>query len=367
MLKKEKLTELLEKYDRKYKYLQKVVIENRILTLTLQNERIKPKEIANQLSQGSHRKFTIDEVIGYLRDLKLNSVEMCQKYHLDVTKFVQAMIQFIKGNENDFPLVLKYIDVLNQIRQHDSSYEIKVYRGCLLYLFLINEEGKTIPNHECVLNFKGITAKYLINEIIDEMKQVCNITSDESDEHILNMIDDALNESSNPSDSLDKEQLIELLEFELNNMRNNFLQVKRLYENQNRRFQKLGERTKKEVVKDFFNKLNADQYGNLLDKFSSVEQNLIQVRQSGYVFPMEVASIPLIIKLFMKYIKESGIEMIEQVGREFKATVKDIEYMNYNGEPFMDELESKWVKVVSSGWKYQDMIISIPSIIEISE
>ena len=69
----------------------------------------------------------------------------------------------------------------------------------------------------------------------------------------------------------------------------------------------------------------------------------------------------------MKFIRESGITPIDRTGREFEAEVEMLEQYTYIGEPFQCSEEKKKVVVEKPGWKYGNIMISLPTVREKEE
>ena len=107
--------------------------------------------------------------------------------------------------------------------------------------------------------------------------------------------------------------------------------------------------------------------GNLLDNLLVVEKNLANARKEGIKLPPQLMSLGIIFKQLIRFVKDSGIEPIETVGREFHAAYEDISLLNYVGEPYEKDGEIKKLKVSTPGWRYGDVIISTPTVQEILE
>ncbi len=126
------------------------------------------------------------------------------------------------------------------------------------------------------------------------------------------------------------------------------------------------EEEKKLAVSSFFQSLNNSQYGYLLDQMAYSEKQLRLLKDKGYQFPEEVESIPLTIRMFMRFLKEYGILPIETGGSEREVSLRDCQSSDYSGSPFLVEEEKKTVRIVSSGWKIEDILISKPRVEETS-
>lgn len=118
------------------------------------------------------------------------------------------------------------------------------------------------------------------------------------------------------------------------------------------------------VISDFIKDLNSDKYGRLLDNFIKCQKSLKDLKRNKYEFPVEVESIPILIRQYIKFVQEYGIKEIQrkqQLMLSYEEAVKG----NYIGSPYEDQTQLKKVFVESPGWIYKDMIISTPIYIEI--
>ena len=127
------------------------------------------------------------------------------------------------------------------------------------------------------------------------------------------------------------------------------------------------EEAKKTAISDFFGKLNSPMYGSILDSLLVVEQNLANARKIGVKMPPQLMSLTIIFKQLIRFVKDSGIEPIEEVGREFEASYEDISLLNYVGAPYERDGEIKKLRVSTPGWKYGEIIISTPTVQEVAE
>ena len=123
-----------------------------------------------------------------------------------------------------------------------------------------------------------------------------------------------------------------------------------------------------EQIRDFFVSLNSAKYGNFLDKIPLTEELLKDIRKNDkdYDIPQEVKRVLIFIKSVIKFIKDQGITPMQEINRVFEGTAEDIAEMDYVGEEFIDD-EVKKLRVIAPGYKYKDLIISIPKVEEVDE
>ena len=118
------------------------------------------------------------------------------------------------------------------------------------------------------------------------------------------------------------------------------------------------------VISDFIKDLNSEKYGRLLDNFIKCQKSLKELKRNKYEFPVEVESIPILIRQYIKFIQEYGIKEIQRK-QQMMLSYEEAAKGNYIGSPYKDQTELKKVVVDSPGWIYKDMIISTPIYIEI--
>ncbi len=365
MIHKKKIEEILKKYEKRYNPYLPIEVDSEIFVIFLKDINVGPKSIMYRLGDVFKKKYTYEEVLDHLRYLNLNVQDIRNEVYEDANLLTKELKKLIFDETVDFKNVDEIINQIKSKKQKYQYYEFNVFKAVAILLFILDEKLNKLKSSQTVKQLKGINTKYLILDILKAIKETYKIENKSDDNEILDIIEDTLAESHDNKNIKDKDQLIHILEFELKTMKSNFLHIKKLFENQSSKLNQFAVKAKKDAIGDFFNQLNSDKHGNLLDKLIFMEKQLKKLRINGYVFPIEVASIPLIIRQIVKFIKDIGIKQIEEEGKEFEVTLKDIELMNYQGEPFIDENEKKKVKVLTSGWKYEDYIISIPTVKEI--
>ena len=120
-------------------------------------------------------------------------------------------------------------------------------------------------------------------------------------------------------------------------------------------------------LKDFFVALNSAQYGNFLDKMPLIEETLKNIRKNREQKPsQDINRILISVKNIIKFLKDQGITPIREVNSIFEGDADDIDEMGYIGDEFIGE-ETKLLKIISPGYRYEDIVISIPKVEEVKE
>lgn len=165
--------------------------------------------------------------------------------------------------------------------------------------------------------------------------------------------------------ALDEECAIntEDLKMENQNLRSSLIIINDQLDKYKQDLEKFKEDTHQEVIYEFIQNLNSDKYGRLLDNFIKCEKSLKALKRSKYEFPLEVESIPVLIKQYVKFTHEYGIKEIqrkEELSLSYDEAIKG----SYTGTPYENVEDKKYVNVDSPGWIYKDMIISTPIYVE---
>ncbi|WP_455544301.1 hypothetical protein [Intestinibacter sp.] len=175
---------------------------------------------------------------------------------------------------------------------------------------------------------------------------------------IKDQIDSVLNEESD-SENIDE------VKSQNENLRSSLVLINNELEKYKQDLDKFKEEIELNVISDFIKDLNSDKYGRILDNFVKCQKSLKELKRNHYQFPVQVESIPILIRQYVKFIQEYGIQEIQRK-QQLMLSYEDAAKGNYIGSPYEDKNEMKKVVVDSPGWIYKDMIISTPIYIEIT-
>lgn len=123
---------------------------------------------------------------------------------------------------------------------------------------------------------------------------------------------------------------------------------------------------KQETVITFFQEMNSGQHSNLLDQFLKAESLVKQLRQQGTEIPQEIELIPMLIRLFTRFVKIQGLRPKALVGEQKAITLSESDEYEYTGSSWEDPDERKTVEIQSSGWIYGNILISKPKVREVT-
>ena len=123
---------------------------------------------------------------------------------------------------------------------------------------------------------------------------------------------------------------------------------------------------KQETVITFFQEMNSGKHSNLLDQFLKAELLVRQLKQHGTEIPQEIELIPILIRMFTRFVKMQGIRPKAVVGDQKVITLSESDEYEYIGSDWKDPDERKTVEIQSAGWLYADTLISKPKVKEIT-
>ena len=123
---------------------------------------------------------------------------------------------------------------------------------------------------------------------------------------------------------------------------------------------------KQETVITFFQEMNSGKHSNLLDQFLKAELLVRQLKQHGTEIPQEIELIPILIRMFTRFVKMQGIRPKAVVGDQKVITLSESDEYEYIGSDWEDPDERKTVEIQSAGWLYADTLISKPKVKEIT-
>lgn len=126
------------------------------------------------------------------------------------------------------------------------------------------------------------------------------------------------------------------------------------------------EENRKEECENLILLLNSSKYGHILDLLTSLQSGIRKLRSSGKQIPLEIGSLPSLVRQLLQFVEDCGITPIMEIGEELTVSVDDIGNYQYQGLPFDEKEREKTVVVTSTGWMIRDkeLTISLPTIQE---
>gem|GEM_PF-2582227 len=133
-----------------------------------------------------------------------------------------------------------------------------------------------------------------------------------------------------------------------------------------KKVQQLQEESEQRAKFRFFSELHHFQGANLLDQLANADQTLSALSQEEESLPEELDSLRISLKLFQKFLLQSGVEAIHATGEQLQLDAIASEQVEYTGSGFEDG-EKKSVKVMRGGWRVDGQVITPPYVMEIVE
>lgn len=304
-----------------------------------------------------------------LREINLNSPDK----RLEMLQKVKEMAVVIKNMLNgDKVSINKMSDFLESGIEKDERGRIRFKYKCLLvYIFNLDNELKNPKYNEILTVFREVYCKNILKKLYKNISIKEGIYRKEDVAKVTERIQKTINSTSTQKSRIDclddKDKLIENLNFEIENYKNTIEILQSVLDDLKDSIDDVAKEAEKKAVSSFFVKLNSPQYGNILDNLLIVENKLKEVRNLNSILPNQLIALPIIFKQLVKFVKDVGIMPIDLIGRNFEAAYRDIDLMNYNGDPFMNDDEIKNMEIQKCGWKYEDIIISMPTVKELTD
>jgi hypothetical protein len=123
---------------------------------------------------------------------------------------------------------------------------------------------------------------------------------------------------------------------------------------------------KQETVITFFQEMNSGQHSNLLDQFLKAELLVRGLKKQGTEIPQEIELIPILIRMFTRFVKIQGLRPKAVVGDQKVITLGESDEYEYTGSSWEDPDERKTVEIQSAGWIYGNTLISKPKVKEVT-
>lgn len=326
-----------------------------------------PEETAEQIFEKFALKFPGLKFLEYEKVLKAVNLDvpMKRRYILKVVKEVAKDFRtFLNGDIKAAKKVGEYLDNLIERDTVDKRMYFKA-KYLLTYLLIIDDKLKNDRAEIILSNYLEVYCGKVLRSVYKDVSQ--KIGMKRSTKDVIASTQkalDASNISGNLDESSDSSTIIEDLNFQVNNYRNTLDLVQSMFDDLKDSVEESAEEAKKIAVSDFFASLNAQEYGNILDNLLTVEKRLNDLRINNIRLPQEAIPLSIIFKQLIRFVKDYGIEPIETVGRVFDASYHDISFLNYQGEPYQGDDEIKNLQVAAPGWRYKDIVISLPTVRE---
>lgn len=365
-------------------------ITNKYLTLILELDNISDSKVQGILNRNfndeelklySKTYLDRDMINGFEREqvrrisqkTGVNTDERKQEYKKRVKELVQLVFKMIDGDVEAYQEFLVKYDKYAFDRNEIENIGMKKFIPLGIMISLSRNQENTLQLENLdkmgMKNFNYLTARHAVSDIRYEMGCLLGLRKRRKD--TTELIDNfkQIVEDSTEAESLEvEEESLESIKLERDQYKSSLRLIQKSLDELSEKLKEETENIASEQIRDFFVSLNSAKYGNFLDKIPLTEELLKDIRKNerDFEIPQEVKRVLMFIKSVIKFIKDQGITPIKEMNTVFEGTAEDIAEMDYVGEEFIDD-EVKKLKVIAPGYKYKDLIISIPKVEEVNE
>lgn len=365
-------------------------ITNRYLTLVLELEFFSNNKAANIIN----RAFSSEELKSYCElylkkekvaeftpeyiryiSLKtgLNTEERREKYKLEVKELVELILKGISGDIGAYKEFNKKYEEYTYERENSNLDDVVLRRfiplGIVISLNRNQDNILKLGNieKEAVKNLRPFHARYIISDFKYEFGCLLGLRRRRKDTaELIDSFKQIVEDSTEVEE--ETEETLESVKLERDQYKSSLKLIQKSLDELSEKLKEETQNIALEQIRDFFVALNSTKYGNFLDKIPLTEELLKDIRknESSYDIPQEIKRVLIFIKSVIKFIKDQGITPIEEINKVFNGTAEEIAEMDYIGEEFIDD-EVKKLRIIAPGYKYKDLIISIPKVEEVKE
>ncbi|WP_008824466.1 hypothetical protein [Haloplasma contractile] len=365
-----KLLEMvLEKYDEKMDADYRIKEQNELIALFLKEPDASSSYYQKHMNRIVERDISKNELFIMKRFLWLNCKYFTNMFIQDVKILTHYLFTFYNENVTYYEKIISKMNDLNKITDTKNiykNYNALVYRAALC-LFFSNDVFNGLKNKHVIKCCSGSYARFFLEDLTELIANHLEIkTKKKQKTHFVDVIKESLEQIEQLKGPHKKrDDYVASLEFQLETIKSNFEQIRHLYEEQSKTLEDYKKTLEDNPVITFFKQFNSSRHGNVLDQISFTEHKIRELEKSGFVFKDEIRSLPLLIKQLAKFLKSMGIAPIKQLNETYWVKVDDIEFFEYEGEPFYSEDEEKEVIVISEGWTYKGKVIANPKVREV--
>lgn len=363
-------------------------ITNKYLTLVLELEALSDSRVQgilnknftdeelklyskNYLDREMINGFEREQVRRISQKTGVNTDERKKEYKKRVKELVQLSLNMINGDIEAYKEFLEKYEKYAFDRDEVANKGMQKFipLGIMISLSRNQENPLKLENIDKMnlKNLSYIAARHMVSDIRYEMGCLLGLRKRRQDTiELIDSFKQIVEDSTEVEEEV--EESLESIKLERDQYKSSLKLIQKSLDELSEKLKKETQNIALEQIRDFFVGLNSAKYGNFLDKIPLTEELLKDIRknESGYDIPQEVKRVLIFIKSVIKFIKDQGITPIEEMNRVFEGTAEDIAEMDYVGEEFIDN-EVKKLRVIAPGYKYKDLIISIPKVEEVNE
>lgn len=325
----------------------------------------------NYLDREMVNGFEREQVRRISQKTGVNNDERKSEYKRRVKELTELVLKMIDGDIEAYKEFLKKYEeyAFDKEEIKNKGMQKFIPMGIMISLSRNQENPLNLKNIDKMnlKNLNYITARHMVSNIRYEVGCLLGLRKRRKDTtELIDSFKQIVEDSAEVEEEV--EESLESIKLERDQYKSSLKLIQKSLDELSEKLKEETQNIASEQIRDFFVSLNSAKYGNFLDKIPLTEELLKDIRKNDKDFdiPQEVKRVLIFIKSVIKFIKDQGITPMQEINRVFEGTAEDIAEMDYVGEEFIDD-EVKKLRVIASGYKYKDLIISIPKVEEVDE
>lgn len=323
------------------------------------------QQMQRELKEG--QSITYDDYLEALRSINMDHEEK-RRY---VAGLVDQGIGFLKkALDGDRTAIARYAECTENLEPRDRKNRKMFFIGKCMVVFLIMIDPD-LKSEEYMPIARTFGARYcdrLLRNIRDLLlKEYGMSRQKKTAKDVLQKTEKAIFESTEVVSGFTADNELEQLRFMNNNYKNSLELVQAMLDELNETIDETAADAKNAAIASFYSTMNSEEYGNLLDSLEVVERRLAAIKEEKIKLPPQVLPMTIVFKQLLRFMKDCGITPIDKIGREFETEVEGLADYTYIGEAYTRAGETKTVVVEKPGWKFEDTVISLPTVREKEE
>ena len=325
----------------------------------------------NYLDREMVNGFEREQVRRISQKTGVNNDERKSEYKRRVKELTELVLKMIDGDIEAYKEFLKKYEeyAFDKEEIKNKGMQKFIPMGIMISLSRNQENPLNLKNIDKMnlKNLNYITARHMVSNIRYEVGCLLGLRKRRKDTtELIDSFKQIVEDSAEVEEEV--EESLESIKLERDQYKSSLKLIQKSLDELSEKLKEETQNIASEQIRDFFISLNSAKYGNFLDKIPLTEELLKDIRKNDKDFdiPQEVKRVLIFIKSVIKFIKDQGITPMQEINRVFEGTAEDIAEMDYVGEEFIDD-EVKKLRVIAPGYKYKDLIISIPKVEEVDE
>ena len=310
--------------------------------------------------------ISYDDYCNLLHSSNLNNEEK-RRYVLSVVESGITLLK--KALDGDKESSLKFSEFTETLERRDRKNGRYYFIGkyMIVFMLFIDPEFKSNRYQLVACTFGARYCNKLLRNIRNRLIKENGLTrKKKSARDVLIETENVLSESAK-AEGMAVGDEYEQLQFKYINCKNSLELVQAMLDELNETVDETAAEAKKAAIVSFYTSMNSDIYGHLLDSIELVDRRLVLLKENKVKVVPQLLPLTIVFKQLSNFIKDSGIVPIDTTGREFFAEVEELAEYTYIGTPFSADDQKKKVIVEKPGWKYGNVVISLPTVREKEE